>query len=133
MKNYQLRESILLSLSLLKPQKRVYYKFLFHLSANNPKRIMKVFRGLNKNREFTVPRHEIPWNPIIDIEKCVGCSKCIEFCPKNVFRLKSGEDKVIVKNPSDCVFWCKGCTKICNFGAITFPERKNFVKYIRFK
>lgn len=32
-----------------------------------------------------IPREKIPWFPIIDYDKCVGCQECFNFCGNGVF------------------------------------------------
>lgn len=61
------------------------------------------------------------WYPVIDYGKCVGCLSCVEFCPHEVFWVLDG--KPDVKNPEGCVEFCRGCQKICEYGAIRYyPE-----------
>lgn len=73
-----------------------------------------------------VPRNKIPWYPIIDYEKCIGCGKCVEFCHNSVFDIeeKDGEKKTIVKKPYNCVVFCRGCEDICPADAITHPSEE---------
>jgi len=33
------------------------------------------------------PRENIPWFPTISVELCDGCGKCLEVCPKEVFKM----------------------------------------------
>jgi NAD-dependent dihydropyrimidine dehydrogenase PreA subunit len=73
-----------------------------------------------------VPRNKIPWGPTINYEKCVSCGKCVEYCHMGVFefREKEGKKRSVVKNPNNCVVFCKGCQDICPVGAITHPSIK---------
>lgn len=57
------------------------------------------------------------WYPVIDLGKCAGCMKCVEFCCKGVY--KAGSDNPEVENPIQCVHGCSGCHKICPAGAIS--------------
>lgn len=60
------------------------------------------------------------WFPIIDYEKCTGCLECVNFCHYDVFEVSNGLP--IVKNPQNCVEFCRGCQKgACDFDAISFP------------
>ncbi len=55
--------------------------------------------------------------PVIDIryEKCNGCGKCVEVCPKGVLELSDG--KLIVRDQLNCSL-CKACVEACERGAI---------------
>ncbi len=63
------------------------------------------------------------WYPIINYEKCTSCLSCHNFCTHKVFEVKEG--KPFVKNPENCVEFCKGCQKgACNNNAITYHRDK---------
>ncbi|NLK71831.1 MAG: 4Fe-4S binding protein, partial [Clostridiales bacterium] len=51
----------------------------------------------------------------LDSDKCVGCGRCIEVCPHNVFRILKGKAEIIDKD--DCME-CGACAKNCAFNAI---------------
>lgn len=72
-----------------------------------------------------VPRSKIPWGPIIDYEKCVGCGKCVEYCKLGVyaFEEKGGKKVSVVKKPNNCVVFCTGCQEQCPEGAISHPSK----------
>ena len=99
-------------------------------AGDNSKKRMEVMKEANKRRRFTVPREQIPWNPRVDSEKCSGCDVCIEFCPKKVYEKNEATATAEVSNPQNCVFLCTGCITKCKNGAISFPDREEFVKYI---
>lgn len=79
-----------------------------------------------------VPRDKIPWAPKIDYEKCVSCGKCVEYCTLGAFELeeKDGQKKSVVKNPNNCVVFCRGCEEICPASAITHPSEEETQKII---
>lgn len=56
--------------------------------------------------------------PIIDYKKCTKCGTCVDVCPVQVF---SKEDKVVVKNPSDCI-GCRACEAQCSVEAIKVED-----------
>ena len=58
------------------------------------------------------------WYPIIDYSKCNGCLTCANFCPRGVYAVEDG--KPVVVNPLECVEFCRGCQKLCDYGAITY-------------
>ncbi len=64
------------------------------------------------------PRRDIPWYPIIDSVKCVGCGMCMN-CGKKVYDWVEG--KAVVARPYDCVVGCSTCATLCQRRAISFP------------
>ena len=46
------------------------------------------------------------------------------------FEEKDGKRVSVVKNPSSCVVFCRGCEDICPAGAITHPSEKETKKII---
>ena len=83
-----------------------------------------------------VPRKEIPWCPIIDYEKCNLCEgepQCLKFCPHNVYSVEGNPPKLIVKNPDNCVVFCRSCRKVCAVDALTFPSKPAVLKIIKDK
>jgi len=66
----------------------------------------------------------IDWCPRLDYSKCDDCMECVEFCPHDVFEIRENETpKLIVKNPHNCVVFCRACAKTCGPDAIEFPEK----------
>lgn len=51
----------------------------------------------------------------VDLDKCVGCGRCIEVCPHKVFNLNEGKVELINK---DGCMECGACAKNCAFNAI---------------
>ena len=86
---------------------------------------MKEWRGIQ--------REEIDWYPEIDPEKCIGCKACVEFCRNDVLEFSEATGKTGVKNPYNCVVECHTCARLCPTGAITFPDEKSFIDYIKKK
>jgi len=81
-----------------------------------------------------VPREKIDWSPRIDYDKCKcsECVECVEFCPHKVFEIdENAKHKLIVKNPHNCVVFCRACAKTCGPDAITFPDKNATTKYIK--
>jgi len=79
-----------------------------------------------------VPREKIDWSPRIDFSKCNYCMECVEFCPHNVFEVHEGEDqKFVVKNPDNCVVFCRACGKTCGLDAIDFPNKNETTARIK--
>lgn len=79
-----------------------------------------------------VPREKIDWSPRIDSEKCNYCMECVKFCPHNVYEVnEANKPKLAVKNPNNCVVFCRACGKACGVDAITFPNKPDVTKKIK--
>ena len=79
-----------------------------------------------------VPRNTIDWSPTIDYDKCNYCMECVKFCPHQVYEVRETEEKkLIVKNPDNCVVFCRACGKTCGLDAITFPDKGATTKKIK--
>lgn len=79
-----------------------------------------------------VPRDRIDWSPRIDFTKCNYCMECVEFCPHKVFEVHEGEEqKFVVKNPNNCVVFCRACGKTCGVDAIRFPDKNETTAHIK--
>ena len=79
-----------------------------------------------------VLREKIDWSPRIDYSKCDYCMECVKFCPHNVFEVREVDDiKLIVKNPHNCVVFCRACAKTCGPDAIEFPNKAETTKEIK--
>ena len=79
-----------------------------------------------------IPRSKIPWAPKINYKKCISCGKCVDFCHTGTFGFeeKDGKKKVVVKTPTGCIVFCRGCEDICPVGAITHPSEEKTQKII---
>jgi ferredoxin len=51
----------------------------------------------------------------LDPEKCIGCGRCVEVCPHQVFSIV---DKVAVLAARNACMECGACAKNCPVGAI---------------
>ncbi|ENK0838717.1 ferredoxin family protein [Clostridium botulinum] len=79
-----------------------------------------------------VPREKIDWSPRIDYDKCNYCMECVKFCPHNVYEVRENEDKkLIIKNPDNCVVFCRACGKTCGVDALSFPNKNETTKTIK--
>lgn len=92
--------------------------------------VKNIWEEIRSYRHLLKPREEINWFPTIDKEKCVECGICEKFCKKKVYDMENG--KVKVKNPYSCVLMCSHCTELCPEGAISFPDAKDFRKYVKY-
>ena len=75
-----------------------------------------------------ITREKIPWFPVIDVNKCINCGACLDFCSNDVFEV--GDIVMIISNPCNCVVGCSSCQKICNSDAITFPSKNELINWI---
>lgn len=79
-----------------------------------------------------VERNKIDWKPTIDYNKCDYCMECTKFCPHKVFEIYENEEiKLIVKNPNNCVVFCRACSKICGPDALSFPDKNTTTQKIK--
>jgi len=79
-----------------------------------------------------VPREKIDWSPRIDYDKCNYCMECVKFCPHDVYEVRENEEKkLIVKNPNNCVVFCRACGKTCGVDALSFPNKNETTKKIK--
>ena len=79
-----------------------------------------------------VERKRIDWSPRIDYSKCNDCMDCFDFCPHQVFeKHENGVHKLVVKNPDNCVVFCRACGKTCGLDAISFPDKPATTKLIK--
>jgi len=79
-----------------------------------------------------VPRDKIDWSPRIDYAKCNYCMDCVKFCPHQVYEVRETEErKLIVKNPVNCVVFCRACSKTCGLDALSFPEKNDTIVKIK--
>lgn len=56
------------------------------------------------------------WYPTINLDKCIKCLVCVNFCPNEVYQEKDG--RPFVAKPENCPQGCKGCAAKCPVGAI---------------
>jgi NAD-dependent dihydropyrimidine dehydrogenase PreA subunit len=81
-----------------------------------------------------VPRRQIPWYPLIDYEKCNLCdgdAQCLKFCPHGVYAVEGNPPKLIIKNPDNCVVFCRSCRKVCPTDALGFPQKREVLALIQ--
>ena len=52
----------------------------------------------------------------LDPGKCIGCGRCLEVCPHNVFKLDAG--KAQIRDRDRCME-CGACDRNCPVGAVT--------------
>ena len=79
-----------------------------------------------------VERDQIDWKPTIDYTKCNYCMECVKFCPHKVFEVREGDElRLIIRNPNNCVVFCRACSKICGPDALSFPDKNFTTQHIK--
>ena len=78
-----------------------------------------------------IPRREVPWYPTVDLDLCIGCQACLEFCPNDVYLWDEEDNHPIVANPYNCVVYCRGCANVCTEEAISFPDKAEIVALVK--
>lgn len=66
-----------------------------------------------------IPRDEIPWNPTVDDQVCIGCELCYVTCGRGVYEMI--DEEAVVVAPTRCAVGCSTCFNVCPTGAISFP------------
>jgi NAD-dependent dihydropyrimidine dehydrogenase PreA subunit len=68
-----------------------------------------------------IPREQIPWQPSVDAQACIGCELCYVTCGRGVYEIK--ERLAIVERGTSCMVGCSTCAAVCPTEAISFPGR----------
>jgi NAD-dependent dihydropyrimidine dehydrogenase PreA subunit len=99
------------------------------LASSDEKKRREIMHNVGQRRRLTLPRDEIEWYPSIDQKACKQCKSCLNFCPTGVYSEES-DGSVVVIHPYECVILCTGCEGRCLEGAISFPDRNDFYRYV---
>ncbi len=59
------------------------------------------------------------YSVIVDEEKCVGCSECVDICPVEVYEMQDGKSKPVSE---DACLGCESCVEVCEADAIQIEE-----------
>ncbi|MDD3893523.1 MAG: ferredoxin family protein [Syntrophomonadaceae bacterium] len=60
------------------------------------------------------------WYPLVDNQRCSGCSVCYDFCPHDVYEWDVSKEKPLVVKPENCIHNCHGCEDKCPAQAIKY-------------
>jgi NAD-dependent dihydropyrimidine dehydrogenase PreA subunit len=52
----------------------------------------------------------------LDKDKCTGCGRCVEACPRGVFAMR--ERKAVIGDADSCIE-CGACQRNCAFNAVS--------------
>jgi NAD-dependent dihydropyrimidine dehydrogenase PreA subunit len=99
------------------------------LAGSDERKRKEIMHSVSERRRLTLPRNKIGWHPSIDQKACKQCKVCLNFCPKGVYSEKA-DGSIVVTNPYECVMLCTGCEGRCPEEAISFPDKKDFQKYV---
>ena len=55
---------------------------------------------------------------VIDQDTCIGCNRCVDSCPTDVFRAGAEDGPALVVYPDDCCA-CQLCVEDCPVDCIT--------------
>lgn len=96
------------------------------MRTQSPEEIIALLSGMNAGVESVagLGREDdpwIPWFPVIDLDRCIHCKQCLNFCLFGVYALDEGS-KVRVRNPQKCKTNCPACARLCPQVAIMFPK-----------
>lgn len=81
-------------------------------------------KDLSRTQWHGIDRKEIPWLPVVDAGKCIGCELCYVACGREVYGLTPDKfHKAVVERPYNCMVGCSTCAVVCPTLAISFPPR----------
>ena len=64
----------------------------------------------------------MPEMPVIDREKCNGCSLCVGVCRCKVFVMVDNIATIVKRKECvSCSRWCTLCEEVCPTGALSCP------------
>jgi len=66
----------------------------------------------------------VPWFPVIDRTRCIGCGTCADYCLFSVYSVEQDlppNQKIRVAMPQYCKIGCPACSRLCPTGALIFP------------
>ncbi len=58
------------------------------------------------------------WIPIVDLTRCVGCSKCVEACPEGAITVVDRKSSI----DYGCCTLCGACDRVCQTEALKLKE-----------
>ena len=76
------------------------------------------------DREALKREYGVPWYPVIDRARCIGCGTCHDYCLFSVYGKAEGgaaSAQVRVSAPLNCKTGCPACARLCPEAAVIFP------------
>jgi NAD-dependent dihydropyrimidine dehydrogenase PreA subunit len=81
-------------------------------------------KDLSQAQWHGIARREIPWFPVVDAGKCIGCELCYVTCGREVYETTPDKfHKAVVERQYNCMVGCSTCAVVCPTQAISFPSR----------
>jgi len=87
-------------------------------SGKCPCGVMEAVAQARERANLPRPAQWVPWFPVIDYDRCVGCNQCANFCLFGVYTTDGG---LRVIHPAGCKTNCPACARMCPKSAILFP------------
>lgn len=56
-----------------------------------------------------------------DLDRCVGCRRCVDICPMDVFRFNEEKRKSVIAYPEDCIT-CGQCFFYCPANSLAISD-----------
>lgn len=75
---------------------------------------------------FSISCHVFPSSisdPVVDVDKCVGCETCVQVCPENLFEMKDGVARFKQERVDDCTA-CETCVNNCPVTALSMVPKE---------
>jgi len=82
---------------------------------------LQAVQAIREQAGLAEPGQWVPWFPVVDYDRCVGCKQCANFCLFGVYEI-ADDPPVRVVEPSHCKTNCPACARICPKAAIIFPK-----------
>ena len=61
-------------------------------------------------------------DPVVDMDKCIGCETCVQVCPQNLFEMKDDKARFIQERVDDCTA-CETCVNNCPASALSMTTK----------
>ena len=61
-------------------------------------------------------------DPVVDVDKCIGCETCVQVCPVNLFEMQDGHARFIQERVDECTA-CETCVNSCPASALSMTSK----------
>ena len=94
------------------------------LAASDPEGLVGTLDKMRQEHGLPQSGAWKPWFPVIDYQRCTNCMQCLSFCLFDVYGV-SADQKIQVRNQSNCKTECPACSRVCPEVAIMFPKYRH--------